>query len=84
VLYCRTPNASEPSKAIEQKPVDKLMTSSMATATAPPPSVGAGLMACTYNDTRSSAQRVLSYLESLKDVKADQKGNRSSLTASNY
>jgi hypothetical protein len=41
-------------------------------------------MACTYNDARASAQWVLSYLESLKDVEADQKGNRSSLTTSNY
>jgi hypothetical protein len=86
MLYCRTHDANEPSKAVEQKHVDVLAISSIATATAsaPPPSMGAGLMACTYNDTRSSAQWVLSYLESLKDVEVDQKGNRPSLTASNY
>jgi hypothetical protein len=72
------------SKAAEQKHVDVLATSSMATAFAPPPSAGAGLMTYTYNDAISSTQPVLWYLESLKDVEADRKGNRSSLTASNY
>jgi hypothetical protein len=81
VLYCRTPDASELSKAAEQKPVDVMVTSPMATASAPPSLAGACLMACTYNDTRSSAQWVLGYLESLKNVEADQKGNRSDLTA---
>jgi hypothetical protein len=84
VLYCRTPDASESSKAIEQKFLDVLATPSLASASAPPTLVGASLMACTYNDTRSSAQHVLCYLESFKDVEVDRKGNRSSLTASNY
>jgi hypothetical protein len=35
VLYCRTPDTGEPSKAAEQKPVGVLMTSS-ATATSTP------------------------------------------------
>jgi hypothetical protein len=60
------------------------VTSSMAAASAPPPSVGVGLMACSYNDARFSAQRVLQYLESLKDGEADREGNRSSFNASNY
>jgi hypothetical protein len=47
VLYYRTPDASEPSKAAEQKLVDVLATSSMGTASALPPSVGAGLTAYT-------------------------------------
>jgi hypothetical protein len=84
VLYYRTPDANDSSKAAEQKPVDVLVTSSVATTSAPPPLAGPGLMACTYNDAMSSTQSVLLYLESLKDVKAGQKGNRLSLTASNY
>jgi hypothetical protein len=76
VLYYRTPDANDSSKAAEQKPVDVLATSSVATTSAPPPLAGPGLMACTYNDAMSSTQSVLLYLESLKDVKADQKGNR--------
>jgi hypothetical protein len=44
-----------------------------------PPLVGAGLVACTYNNTRSSTQRVLRYLESLKDAEADREGNSPSL-----
>jgi hypothetical protein len=59
VVYCRTPNAGESSKAIEQKPVSVLVTSSVATASAPPPSAGVGLMAYTYNDVWSSAHQVL-------------------------
>jgi hypothetical protein len=50
VLYCRAPDANESSKAVEQKHVDVLATSSMADASAPPPLVGASLTACTYND----------------------------------
>jgi hypothetical protein len=59
VLYCRMPDADEPSKVVEQKPVGVLATSSMVEASASPPFVGTGLMACTYNDATSSAQRVL-------------------------
>jgi hypothetical protein len=76
MLLCRTSDTDEPSKAAEQKPVNVLATSSRAAALAPPPLVGAGLMACSYNNARSSAQRVLRYLESLKDAEADREGNR--------
>jgi hypothetical protein len=76
VLYCRTPSAGETSRATEQKHVVVLATFSAITVSAPPPT-GAGLTACTYNDVGSSAQRVLRYLENLKDVEADREGNKS-------
>jgi hypothetical protein len=81
MLFCRTPDADEPSKATEQKSVNVLTTPSGASASTPPPLVGADLMVCSYNDTRSSAQWVLQYLESLKDAEANRQGNRSSFTA---
>jgi hypothetical protein len=59
-------DADEPSKDDEQKLVNVLVTSSGAATSAPPPSVRAGLMACSYNDARHSAQWVLQYLERLK------------------
>jgi hypothetical protein len=49
-----------------------------------PPLAGACLTTCTYNDAKSSAQRVLQYLESLKDAEANQEDNRSSFTTSCY
>jgi hypothetical protein len=55
MLFCRTYDADEPSEATEQKPINVLATSSGAAASAPTPLVGAGLMACSYNDARSSA-----------------------------
>jgi hypothetical protein len=84
VLYCRTSNTGEPSKAAEQKPVGVLATASVTVASAPPPLEGVGLTTCTYNDARSSAQRVFWYLKSLKNAAADQEGNRSSFIASYY
>jgi hypothetical protein len=78
------PDANESSKAALQKPVDALAISFVAPISANPPSTGADLMACTYNGARSSAQWVLGYLESLKDVEAEWKGNKSSLTALDY
>jgi hypothetical protein len=35
-------------------------------------------MTCSYNDIRHSAQRVLRYLESMKDAEANREGNGSS------
>jgi hypothetical protein len=78
MLFCRRSDANEPSKVAEQKMVNVLATASGAAISAPPPLVGASLMACSDNDAKHSSQRVLRYLESLKDVEADQKGNRSS------
>jgi hypothetical protein len=49
----------------------------VAIAFVPPPLAGAGLMTCSCNDARLSAQWVLRYLENLKDVEVDQEGNRS-------
>jgi hypothetical protein len=59
VLYYRTSNAGESSKAAEQKPIGVLVTSSVTAASTPPPLAGAGLTTCTYNDAGSSAQQVL-------------------------
>jgi hypothetical protein len=56
MLFCRTSDADEPSKAAEQKLINVLMTSSGAVASAPPPLAGADLTACAYIDVRSSAQ----------------------------
>jgi hypothetical protein len=56
----------------------------MAAASVPPPLVGAGLTACSNADARSSAQRILWYLESLKDVEADREGNMSSFATLGY
>jgi hypothetical protein len=67
-----------------QKQVSVLETSSMAVASAPPPSAEAGLMACSYNDARFSAKQVLWHLQSSKDAEADRKGNMPSFNASNY
>jgi hypothetical protein len=44
---------------------------------------GTGLRVCTNAEARHSTQCVLHYLESLKDVKTEKKGTRSSFTASN-
>jgi hypothetical protein len=38
-------------------------------------------MTCSNVDARSSTQQILRYLESLKDVEADQEGIRFSFTA---
>jgi hypothetical protein len=40
VLHYRASDAAEPSEAVEQKPSDVWVTSSVATASAPPPSFG--------------------------------------------
>jgi hypothetical protein len=84
VIYFRKSTPSEPSKATEKKYIDVLAPSSMATASAPPPLAGVGLMACSYNDARCSTQRVHRYLDSLKVVEADREGNMASFTASRY
>jgi hypothetical protein len=70
--------ASKPSKVAKQKPVNMLVTSSGAATSAPPPLAGVGLTTCSYNDIRHSAQRVLRYLESMKDAEANREGNGSS------
>jgi RAB protein geranylgeranyltransferase component A len=44
---------------------------------------GVGLTIRSNVETRDSAQRILEYLESLKDVEADQEGTCSSFAASN-
>jgi hypothetical protein len=61
-----------------------LATSSLAAASAPPPLVGTGLTTCSNVDAMSFAQRILQYLESLKDAGDDREGNMPSFTASRY
>jgi hypothetical protein len=57
------------------------VTPSLAVVSASLPLVGVGLMTCSNVDARSSTQQILQYLESLKDVEADQEGIRFSFTA---
>jgi hypothetical protein len=59
-----------------QKPSGALVLPSVAAASTSSPSrivakVGAGLIVCNYADARSFAQRVLQYLESLKNMETD-------------
>jgi hypothetical protein len=81
LINCRKSTEDKPPKADEQGPVNMQTTSSMAATSAPRPLAGAYLMACSNADARSSGQRVLQYLESMKDAEAEQEGNRSSFTA---
>jgi hypothetical protein len=80
---CRTPDVFEPSKAVEQKPSHALvLLSSGATAPNPSPSMtvvkgGTGLVVCDYADAGAYAQRVLQYLEHMKNMVDDREGNRS-------
>jgi hypothetical protein len=84
MLFCRISDADEPSKAAKQKLANVLATSSRAAASDPSPLAGTILMACPYNNAKFSAQRVLRYLENLKDAGANREGNRSSFIASCY
>jgi hypothetical protein len=60
------------------------MTPSLVVASVPPPLVRTGLKTSSTAEVRSSAQQILWYLETLKDVEADHEDNRSSFTASGY
>jgi hypothetical protein len=86
ITICRKPSKGESSKATEQQLARKHTISSVATASVPPPGGGGGtsLMICSNTKTWHSTQQVLQYLENLKDVEADQQGNRSSFTASSF
>jgi hypothetical protein len=55
-------------------------TSSMVVASVPHLAVGTGLTDCSSADARHSAQWVLQYVESLKNVEAEREGNKSSCT----
>jgi hypothetical protein len=59
-----------------------VLHSSTAVASDPSPSAivvkgGAGLVACDYADARASAQRVLQYLDRMKNVVDDREGSKS-------
>jgi hypothetical protein len=84
LITCRKFTEDKSSKADELKPVDMQTISLLAAIFVPPPLAGAGLMACSNADAMSSAQRILQYLESLKDVEADREGNMSSFTTLGY
>jgi hypothetical protein len=84
MILCRKPVDGEPSKAAEQQPVNVQTTPSLAVASAPPPSTGTSLTHYSNADARSSTQRILRYLESLKDAEADWEGNISIFTALGY
>jgi hypothetical protein len=53
----------------------------MAAASIPPPVVGTSLTACSNANAGHYTQRVLQYVESLKDAEADRDGNKFSFTA---
>jgi hypothetical protein len=72
-----------PSKAAEPQPAAEQAISSVVTPSTPPPVGGTDLTVYSNAEARHSTQRVLHYLESLKDVEADRKDTHSSFAASN-
>jgi hypothetical protein len=78
----RKSSLGRPSKAVELQPTAKQATSYAATSSAPPMG-GTCLTVCSNAEARHFTQRVLHYLESLKDVKIEREGTRSSFTTSN-
>jgi hypothetical protein len=84
MIICRKPAKSESYKATEQQPIIMQIKPSMAATSAFPPVAGTCLMACSNADVWHCAQRVLKYVESLKDAEVDQEGNKSSFTTSGY
>jgi hypothetical protein len=81
IIY-RKSTDGEPSKAADQQPVNVQLTPSLAVVYVSLLLAGTCLTACSNADVMSSTQRILQYLESLKDAKADREGNRSSFIAS--
>jgi hypothetical protein len=79
----RKSSSSGLSKAIEPQLATEKAISSVATASAPPLVGGPCLTVCSNTEVRHSTQRVIHYLESLKDVEADREGTHSSFAASN-
>jgi hypothetical protein len=69
-----------PPKATEPQPPIEQAISSVATAYAPLSVGGTGLTVCINVETRHSTQRVLHYLESLKDMETEREGTQSSFT----
>jgi hypothetical protein len=84
MIICRKPDKSESSKAAKQQSAIVHITSLVVAASIPPPVVGTSLTACSNANARHCAQRILQYLESLKDTKANQEGNQCSFTASSF
>jgi hypothetical protein len=83
VIARRKSSEGGPSKTAKQQLAAKHAISSVATAYAPPPAGGTGLMACSNAEARHSTQRVVQYLENMKDVEAGREGAHSSSAASN-
>jgi hypothetical protein len=83
VIVCRKSSEGRPSKTTEQQLFVKQTISSEAATSAPPLVGGTGLTVCSNAEARHSTQRVLQYLESLKDVETDREGTHSSFSASN-
>jgi hypothetical protein len=83
VLCCSVFDVAEPSKPAEQKPSGALVLPSVIVVVPnPPPSTivangGAGLVACSYADARSTAQWVFWFLDHMKNTVDDQEGNQS-------
>jgi hypothetical protein len=71
-----------PPKATEPQPPNEQIIPSVATASAPSSTGGTCMTVCTNVEATHSTQRVLHYLESLKDVETERAGTRSSFAAS--
>jgi hypothetical protein len=73
VIAHRKSSTGGPSKATEQQLAVEQVISYVATASAPLV-WGTCLSVCSNTKARHSAQRVVQYLENLKDVEADREG----------
>jgi hypothetical protein len=74
VIAHRKSSTGGPSKATEQQLAVEQVISYVATASAPPLVWGTCLSVCSNTKASHSAQRVVQYLENLKDVEADREG----------
>jgi hypothetical protein len=63
-----------PSTTAEHQLAAELAILFVAIASAPPPMGGTCLMVCSNAEARHSAQRIVQYLENLKDVEVDREG----------
>jgi hypothetical protein len=71
-----------PPKAVDPQPPVEHRIPYVATTSAPPSVGGTCLTVYTNAEARHSTQRVLHYLESLKDVETERVGTQSSFAAS--
>jgi hypothetical protein len=84
MAICRKSTKSESSNAVARQPVGKQTILSVTAASVPPHVVGIGLTICSNAEARQPTQRVLQYLESLKNADVEQEGNQFIFTTSGY